>query len=203
MLFQRRNPPHWLERVRIALWPRHSFSRSARYFAKRVLRLTASPHAVALGFAAGAFASFTPFVGFHFLLAFFVAFVIGGNMLASALGTAVGNPLTFPFIWASTYRLGHVLLGHDPATRGHHPLKLDLLHQSLDAIWPIFKPMLVGAIPLGFIAGTIAYFIVYGMVRTYQATRREKLSARREATRAEPREVHPGTMDPSSLEKTS
>ncbi|MEI2387711.1 DUF2062 domain-containing protein [Breoghania sp. JC706] len=203
MLFQRRNQPNWAERVRIALWPRHSFTRSAKYFAKRVLRLTASPHAVAIGFAAGTFASFTPFVGFHFMLAFFVAFLIGGNMLASALGTAVGNPLTFPFIWASTYRLGHVLLGHDPATAGHHPLKLDLFHQSIDAIWPIFKPMLVGSLPLGFIAGAIAYFIVYGMVRTYQATRREKLSARREATRAEPKDAHPAAIKPGPLEKTS
>ncbi|WP_346433030.1 DUF2062 domain-containing protein [Breoghania sp.] len=64
MLFQRRTPPHWLEQIRVALWPRHSFARSAKYFGKRVLRLTASPHAVALGFAAGTFASFTPFVAY-------------------------------------------------------------------------------------------------------------------------------------------
>lgn len=203
MLFQRRNPPHWVERVRVAVWPRHSFVRSAKYFGKRVLRLTASPHAVAIGFAAGTFASFTPFVGFHFLLAFFVAFVVGGNMLASALGTAVGNPLTFPFIWTSTYRFGHMLLGHDPASQVHHPLQLNLLSQSIDAIWPIFKPMLVGSVPLGLIAGTIAYFVIYGMVRTYQASRKEKLSARREATRSAPTEIHPGTIEPGPLEKSS
>lgn len=181
MLFQRRKPPHWVERVRVALWPRHSFRRSAQYFAKRVLRLTASPHAVAIGFAAGALASFTPLVGFHFLLAFFFAFLVGGNLLASAIGTAVGNPLTFPLIWTSTYRLGALILGHGANGHPDETIKLDLLRQSLDAIWPIFKPMLVGSVPLGLAAAIVSYVIVFGMVRTYQTTRREKLSARRSA----------------------
>ncbi|MDJ0932268.1 DUF2062 domain-containing protein [Breoghania sp.] len=119
------------------------------------------------------------------MLTFFFAFLIGGNMLAPALGTAVGNPLMFPFIWTSTYRLGHILLGHDPALQAHHPLKLNLLSQSRDAIWPIFKPMLIGSLPLGLTAGAIAYFIIYGMI-----TRREKLCARRTATQgAQPQAI--------------
>ena len=57
---------------------------------------------VAAGVAAGAFTSFTPFMGLHFLFAALFAWAIRGNLLASALGTFVGNPLTFPFIWAAT-----------------------------------------------------------------------------------------------------
>ncbi|WP_321503179.1 DUF2062 domain-containing protein [Breoghania sp.] len=197
MLFQRRDPPRLAEKVRIALWPRHSFARSAKYFSKRVLRVTATPHAIALGFAAGAFASFTPFVGFHFLLGFIIAALLGGNILSSALGTAVGNPLTFPLIWTSTYRLGRLVLGHANGQHPHHKLNLDLLSQSFDAIWPIFKPMLIGSIPLGAIAAAISYFVIYGMVRTYQMARRERLSARREASRARAAApIHPGTMEP-------
>src|SRR5690606_12123881 len=82
-----------------------------RYVAKRVLRLSASPHAIAAGFAAGVFASITPFVGLHFFLAGVIAWVTGGNLVASALGTAFGNPITFPLIWAGTYRLGRWILG--------------------------------------------------------------------------------------------
>ena len=35
--------------------------------------------------------------------ALLVAFVIRGNLIASMIGTAVGNPFTFPFIWLTIY----------------------------------------------------------------------------------------------------
>ena len=65
MLFQRRNPPTRKERLRLLVWPRRSFSRSLRYGGKRILRITASPHAVAAGLAVGVFSAFTPFFGFQ------------------------------------------------------------------------------------------------------------------------------------------
>ncbi|MBA5776640.1 DUF2062 domain-containing protein [Stappia sp. F7233] len=183
MLFRRRQKPTHLERLRVAVWPRHSFARSARYFSKRVLRLTASPNAIALGFAAGAFASITPFIGLHFVLSFVVAFFIGGNMLAAALGTVVGNPLTFPFIWASTYKLGSLILEgkarHLESNSLRHQLGENLLEKSLDTIWPLLKPMLVGAVPIGLVVGALFYFIVYFSVSAYQNGRRERLARRR------------------------
>ncbi len=68
-------PPSLWQRVRIALWPRVSWGRSARYYAKRVVRLSGSPHAIALGVGVGAGVSFTPFLGFHIFLALAVAFL--------------------------------------------------------------------------------------------------------------------------------
>ena len=183
MLFKRRTTPNHLERLRVAVWPRHSFARSARYFSKRVLRLTASPNAIALGFAAGAFASFTPLIGFHFIVSFVIAFIIGGNMLAAALGTAVGNPLTFPVIWASTFKLGTLILYGEARTLDHNKLDehldVGVLDMIKEALLPFFKPMLVGALPLGAAAGLISYFLVYYSVRTYQRSRRVRLAARR------------------------
>ena len=87
MLFGRKKPESWPEKLRVMLWPRRSWMRSTKYLAKRVLRLTASPHAISAGVAAGVFASFTPFIGFHFLIAFFVAYFIAGNFIAAASGT--------------------------------------------------------------------------------------------------------------------
>lgn len=183
MLFKRRDKPSHLERLRVAVWPRHSFARSARYFSKRVLRLTASPHAIAMGFAAGAFASITPFIGLHFLLSFVIAFVVGGNMVAAALGTVVGNPLTFPFIWASTYKVGSMILYGEAKELDHRALDKHLdggfLEKSLDTLLPLIKPMLVGAVPLGLITATLFYFLVFYSVRAYQRTRRQKLASRR------------------------
>ncbi|MCA1240959.1 DUF2062 domain-containing protein [Stappia stellulata] len=191
MLFKRRTSPNHLERLRVAVWPRHSFARSARYFSKRVLRLTASPNAIALGFAAGVFASITPFIGLHFVLSFVIAFIIGGNMLAAALGTAIGNPLTFPLIWASTYKLGAIILYGEAKTLDHKALDRHLeggfFERSLDTLLPLIKPMLVGAMPLGLVAGVVSYFLVFYSVRTYQRSRRVRLAARRGLASANPR----------------
>lgn len=194
MLFKRRKEAGLGERFRVWLWPRVSWRRSWSYYLKRALRLSATPHAIAAGVAAGAFASFTPFVGFHFLLSFVIAYVIRGNLVAGAIGTAVGNPLTFPFIWAGTFQLGELML------RGEHqsvPRRLgqDLMEKSFDQLWPLIKPMMVGSIPLGLAAAGISYFLVYKTVIAYQATRRQRLAGirsslrRPDGARAEPKSL--------------
>ena len=111
MLFKRRTPPSWQETFRVWLWPRRSWLRSTQYVTKRILRLTATPYAIAAGVAAGVFTSFTPFMGLHFLVAALFAWLIRGNLIASALGTFFGNPLTFPIIWAATFNTGALILG--------------------------------------------------------------------------------------------
>ena len=111
MLFRRRKAESFLERLRVHLWPRRSWSRSTRYIVHRVRRLSATPHAVALGFAAGVFVSATPFIGFHMVLAALTAWIIGGSIVAAILGTFVGNPLTYAFFWIATFEVGSLMLG--------------------------------------------------------------------------------------------
>ena len=182
MLFRRRNRPTHVERLRGAVWPRHSWARSTRYFGKRVLRLTATPHAIAIGFAAGAFASCTPLIGFHFLTAFALAWILRGNMIAAALGTSIGNPLTFPFIWAFTYKIGQwVLYGQAPDADPHAvhaQFQSSLFAKSLDSLLPMVKPMFIGAVPMGLVLGTASYFIVYKSVEVYQRRRMVTLEDR-------------------------
>jgi hypothetical protein len=182
MLFRRRNPLSPVKRLRHALWPTNGWKRSTRYLTKRVLRLSASPHAVAAGFAAGVFASFTPFVGFHFLISFVVAFAIGGNLLAAAFGTAVGNPFTFPFIWLSSYKVGNLMLGLERHEIPGHEIAASLARQPLDAIFPLIRPILIGGLPLGLMFGSAAYLIVLWAVNAYQQSRRRRLGVRRKAT---------------------
>ncbi|KZL16768.1 hypothetical protein PsAD2_03385 [Pseudovibrio axinellae] len=181
MIFKRRDKPTRIERIRVTVWPRHSWSRSFKYFSKRVLRLSASPRKIAIGFAAGAAASFTPLIGFHFILSFFLAYVLRGNLLAAALGTAVGNPLTFPFIWASTYKLGLYILDREDRPLPDLSQKLDhsMLSQSLDTIWPILKPMLIGSVPLALASGIFFYFVVLASVSTYQKAREHRFRLKR------------------------
>jgi uncharacterized protein len=196
MLFRRRNSPSRIERLRVAVWPRNSWARSTRYLGKRVLRLTATPHVIAIGFAAGAFASCTPLVGFHFLTAFVVAYVVRGNMIAAAFGTAIGNPLTFPFIWASTFKLGqwivHGRVSKHQANQVHEKFQAGLggvTHDSfwehvtsvwhfLVSFWPNLKLMFIGAVPLGLVVGTISYLAVYKSVEVYQRRRKQTLATK-------------------------
>lgn len=182
MLFRRRQPLSYSMRLRELLWPRKGLSRPLKYFGKRVLRLSATPHAVAAGLVAGVVSSLTPFIGFHFLIAFALAYLISGNMLAAALGTALGNPLTFPFIWALTWEVGRSILGQG----GPAGASVDLHHLwhefGIAHIWePVLKPMLVGALPLAVISTIVVYAGTYFAVDRFQRRRRERLSERARA----------------------
>jgi uncharacterized protein (DUF2062 family) len=179
MLFRRRNPLGFGERLRRAVWPTRGWKRSSSYFFKRVLRLRASPHAIAAGFAAGVFASFTPFLGLHFIISFIVAFLIGGNILAAAFGTAVGNPLTFPAIWISSYNVGNFVLGMEAEELSAHDIVSSLTKQPLDAVVPLLQALVIGGIPLGLAFGVVAYGIVWWSVVAYQRARRRRLAERR------------------------
>lgn len=187
MLFRRRHPPRWHERLKVGLWPRRSWWRSFAYYRHRVLRLRATPHAVAAGVAAGIFASFTPFVGFHFLLSFVVAWFLAGSMIAAAFGTAAGNPLTFPFIWMSSFEVGKAVLGNGTDVARPMDLKfsVDLLANSFWTIWPTLKLMLVGGVILGAIAGTIGYVLTRYAVVASRVMRERRMRAVREQLTAD------------------
>ena len=143
MLFSRRTREGLLSRIRVHLWPRRSFARSGKYFWKRMLRLRATPHAIALGVAAGVFAAFLPVLGLHILIAAALAWLLRGSMIAAALGTAmIGNPLTFPLIWGGTYALGRLLLHAGPASATPLHLGERLQHMDVAALWhPLLEPM--------------------------------------------------------------
>lgn len=168
MLFRRRERPDLLERLRVSLWPRRSWGRSGRYVIFRLSRLRATPYAIAIGAASGVFVSFTPFMGLHFILGGVIAWIFRGSIIASALGTFVGNPLTFPFIWFGAYEFGSWILGSE-ATKTHIDLSQGILHSSLDKL---ILPMTVGGVPMGLVASAITFFIVRKLVEAYQEKRR-------------------------------
>ena len=161
---------------------------------KRVMRLTASPHSIAAGVAAGVFASFTPFMGLHFIIAFLVAYLIAGNFIAAALGTFVGNPLTFPLIWAATYATGRFILsgathaGAAPAMQeklaGDAVFDRGLMGavEHVAGLWdPLLKPMTVGGIPLGILAAIFFYLLTRQLTIGFRHARQRRLAERRSA----------------------
>jgi len=154
--------------------PRKGWRRGYQYLGKRMQRLPDTPHRIALGLACGVMASFTPFFGFHFVIAAALAFIVRGNILASALGTFVGNPVSFPIIAGSAMYLGHKFTGIG-LEHQHRGFTFGWLWDNLDAI---FLPYFVGGLLPGFAAATAAYWLGRPVIAAFQKRRRKKLMAR-------------------------
>lgn len=148
---------------------RSGLKRYGNYILARLSRLGGTPYSIAAGVACGVAVSFTPFVGFHFVLAAATAWIIRANVLAGALGTAAGNPWTFPFIWISVLYTGRFILGEHGrddvefakvfSGAMHALITLDFSSFGRD-VWPIVWPMMVGCIPFYIAAWGITYYVV-------------------------------------------
>lgn len=151
-----------------------------------------------MGCAVGVFIGFTPLFGFQFALAGLLAWVLGGSVIAAVLGTFVANPLSFPLIWYSTYKLGCVMMtgnvfgacGAFPQGVGNWAVALfeRLMDFSIETslllfqgVWPVIKPMAIGSLPIGALAAAASYFLVRHLVSLRQSRRRERFGALRSA----------------------
>lgn len=137
----------------------------------RLAKLKGTPNSIAAGVACGAAISFTPFVGAHLVLAMITAWIIRGNVIAAALGTAIGNPWTFPVIWVSVLYTGRKMLGMDYAQAVNVDFASMFSHAFkalinfdfslfFSDIWPILWPMMVGCIPFYIIVWAVVYYLV-------------------------------------------
>lgn len=170
MILSRRNPLPLLQRLRRWMWPHIGWRRTGRYLMMRLHRMPGSPHGIAAGVAAGAAASMTPLLGFHFVLAAGLSWLTRGNVLAAILGTVVGNPWTFPLIFAVAYQIGCLLLGEPPRAMAH---LLQLSPVTLfEEVRLRFWPMLVGSLPLAVVAWFVTYLPLVRAIAAFQERRR-------------------------------
>ena len=171
-MFGRRETLSILRRVKEFVWPSLGWRRAARYAGHRLSRLPGSPYRIAAGIASGAAVSFTPLVGFHFIAAALLALAVRGNVIASAIGTAVGNPWTFPFIWAWTFATGRWLLGEQVSGIYPELLTLEFIFETpLHIMWP----MAVGSLPTAIVVWFVVFLPARSMVAQYQRARRWRL----------------------------
>ena len=144
--------------MRTFFWPSSGLIRSTKYLLFRLVRISGSPWAIAAGFACGAAVSFTPFVGFHILLSMGIASLMRASVFSAAIGTVVGNPWTFPFIWLSIFHVGHKILlnGSKSIAKeldfltlfqnlSQSVIKLDI-HLFAQEVLPIWFPMFIGSL---------------------------------------------------------
>jgi uncharacterized protein (DUF2062 family) len=206
-MFARRIRRSALGRLRQAMWPSMGFRRAARYVGHRVARLPDSPGAIAGGVAWGVAASFTPFIGLQFLFAALFAWATRCNVIASAIGTAVGNPWTFPFIWAAIYRTGAFILGDDPEAEpplgslarlfallwrlagegvrrmvglGGEPGHSGAWREASALAEAVLLPMAVGCAPYVLLSWLLVYWAGRRALTAYRAARLDRARSRRE-----------------------
>ncbi|HEY9550304.1 MAG TPA: DUF2062 domain-containing protein [Kiloniellaceae bacterium] len=160
------------KRVSGFLWPRGGWRRSGIYVSHRLRRLPGTPYRIAAGFACGAAISFTPFIGLHFVLSAALALIVRGNIIASAIGTVVGNPWTFPFIWLWTYSLGHWMLGGGRRLTARHQ-DFSFVH-IFDNPLEVLLPMIVGAVPTAIVVWFVFYWPLQRMIAQYQGAKRSR-----------------------------
>jgi uncharacterized protein (DUF2062 family) len=188
-MFRRRKRQSSLRRAQEFIWPRRGWKRAGRYIWHRLQRLPGTPHSIAIGFALGCSLSVTPLVGIHFFIAALLAWLIRGNVVASAFGTLLGNPWTFPIIWLTTYHLGQLMLGNGLSLDNELDFTFMFtgLIQSmieadgalfLDQVWPIWMPMFLGSVPSALFTGVVVYAIFYRLTESYQSRRHARLERR-------------------------
>lgn len=204
MVFKRRTRRSFRQAMAEMVWPRGGWSRALSYMWHRVRRLPDPPHRIARGVACGVFVSFTPFFGLHFVLAGLFAYLIRGNIVAAAIGTFVGNPLTFPLIASVSVDLGSRMLGMP----GNMPLyrivaafsrawlelwaNLSAIFTSAETHWDrlavlfqeVFLPYLIGGILPGLLTSLVFHMITHRVVTAYQRARVARLRKRVEKRRA-------------------
>ena len=146
------------------------FNRIISYYKLRLARLPDSNYAISSGFACGAMVSFTPLLGFHFVLAVIFAYLIRGNFIAALIGTVVGNPITFPFIWGLIYKTG-TYVTNTKLEKINHEINFDMI---VNQSYEIFFPMLVGGIIIAPLVWIITYYIIYSFIASYKKRKRKK-----------------------------
>lgn len=179
-MFNRRVQEPLGVRIQNLVWPRLGLRRWAQYIWYRIHRIQDTPHKIAIGLAVGVFVTFTPYMGLHFILAAICAWMFGGSIIASAIGTFIGNPFTFPFIWLMTYNLGNTLIGVDTTEEFTYELTFStIFHHPGYFFDHLLLPMTLGGLIIGAIVGMMFYWPVLRFVQSYQERRRARLLKRK------------------------
>ena len=193
-MFRRRKPLSALKQLRAVIWPERGFRRLLSYLFQRIIRLPGTPASIASGFASGIAASFTPFLGLHFILAGALAMLFRGNVLASAIGTFFGNPWTFILIWLADYEVGLGVIHAFGFGADLQVLSIDELVAIMGNVirflsftgnisWAnlsrdieqVFMPLLIGGTVLGVIAWVASFLMTLWAVKGWRLHRATRL----------------------------
>ncbi|MCY4461537.1 MAG: DUF2062 domain-containing protein [Albidovulum sp.] len=202
-MFKQKQNRNFSEILQRLFYPKGGWRRAIIYIWYRIRRIPDPPGKIGRGVFAGVWACFTPFFGFHVLVAAILAFLLRGNILAALLATLFGNPLTFPLIAAMSISLGHQIVGDVPVNGVDSKsmlihfqiffkdlaLNLFALFTERQADWTsfaqiyrsVFLPYLIGGAIPGLIFGVAAGWLTKSVVVAYRKRRKAKAAKRKAA----------------------
>ena len=146
--------------------PRGKMNRIRR-FIDRAKKLDGDPHYVAMGMAIGVFIGVTPTMPFHTVLAVGLAFLFRGSKAAAALGVWFSNPVTAPFFYVGSYKVGKYLLGNSVPFNLKYESLLELAHLGIN----VTMALIAGGIILGILPGIASYLVTRKIFTTIRSKR--------------------------------
>ena len=93
-----------------------------------------------------------------------------GKFIAALIGTVVGNPITFPFIWGLIYKTG-TFFTNIKLEKINHEINFDMI---VNQTYEIFFPMLIGGIIIAPLVWIITYYIIYSFISSYKKRKSKK-----------------------------
>lgn len=139
-----------------------------REFINRVKKLHGDPNYVAMGMAIGVFVSLTPTIPFHTVIAITLAFALKGSKPAAAIGVWFSNPVTAPFFYLGSYKVGMLILGKSAPFDAKYESILELMKLGMD----VTIAMIIGGIALGILPSIVAFFITRKIIRKIRLRRK-------------------------------
>jgi uncharacterized protein len=141
-----------------------------RQFINRVKKLDGDPHYVAMGMAIGVFIGVTPTMPFHTVLAVGLAILLRGSKAAAVLGVWFSNPVTAPFFYVGSYKVGKYLLGNSVPFNLKYESLLELAHLGID----VTIALITGGLLLGILPGVASYVVTRKIFTTVRSKRASK-----------------------------
>lgn len=150
--------------------------------------LRASAAEIGRGLAVGTLVAFTPTVGLQTVLAAVLATLVGGSRAAAILPVWISNPLTFPIVYVTTYRVGRWFWPGRTAEGLTGALEEFLASLQVTDPWDVAArvslllslgsemaiPLWLGGILVGSVAAVAAYALTVGAIAAARATLRRR-----------------------------
>lgn len=178
-MFKRRNPLSLSKKFQELVWPSMGWARMAAYLKHRTTRIPDSSYRITMGLALGAAISFSPFVFTHIIQGCIIAFFVRANYIAVAIGTIIGNPWTFPFIWYGSIKLGAYifsLFGLPASTYVPEAVTLEIFWSLIkNDPFRILLPWMTGGYLLCLITLPIIYFSLLPVIKAAKRARRNAI----------------------------
>ena len=108
----------------------------------KITKIKDFPESVAIGIAWGVAVSFTPLLGFHLIICYLGTWLMKGNLIAATVGTIIGNPWTFPFIFYLDYKVGTTIFLE---RIDFYEFKISFFVEHFE---DLFYPTLLGSFPI-------------------------------------------------------